>query len=136
MQPDAAFMAAVRGVLVRELAGLVSPAAIRAGGVRPDAFPAVVLTMPSVSINGHAAGSQLVAELNQMLHVWTRDNDAETAQLIGTKVMRALMDAPKGEGIWFDRWERPALVWVADPKNEALHGAVSLSAVVRWKAEA
>lgn len=134
MQPDAALQTAIRSKLVTSLAGLVEPAAIRVGTIRPEAFPAVVLSMPSVEINGCASGGQTVADLDMMLHVWTRDDDAETAQTIGAAILRALMDAPSSPELRFDGWDRPRLVWVADPKNEALHGAVSLSCVARWRA--
>lgn len=134
MQPDAAMQTAIRSKLVTSLAGLVEPAAIRVGTIRPEVFPAVVLSMPSVEINGRASGGQTVADLDMMLHVWTADTDAETAQTIGAAILRALMDAPSSPELRFDGWDRPRLVWVADPKNEALHGAVSLSAVARWRA--
>ncbi|KGJ13597.1 tail completion protein gp17 [Paracoccus sanguinis] len=134
MQPDAALQTAIRSKLVTALAGLVEPAAIRVGTIRPEVFPAVILSMPSTEINGRASGGQTVADLDMMLHVWTRDDDAETAQTIGAAILRALMDAPSSAELRFDGWDRPRLVWVADPKNEALHGAVSLSAVARWRA--
>lgn len=133
MTADLRFMEAVRGALVPALAGLVEPASIRVGGVRPEAFPAVVLSIPRTSISGYASGRQIVAELDTMLHIWTRDDDAETAQRIGAAVMRAMMDAPAAVGLAFDGWERPVMSWVADPVREALHGAVALSAVVRWR---
>lgn len=58
MQPDAALQTAIRSKLVTALAGLVEPAAIRVGTIRPETFPAVVLSMPSVEINGRASGGQ------------------------------------------------------------------------------
>ena len=134
MQPDAALQTAIRSKLVTSLAGLVEPAAIRVGTIRPETFPAVVLGLPSVEINGRASGGQTVADLDMMLHVWTRDDDAEMAQTIGAAILRALMDAPSSPELRFDGWDRPRLVWVADPAHEALHGAVSLSAVARWRA--
>lgn len=133
MTPDLAFQTAVRGALVPALAGLVEPSSIRAGTTRPDTFPAVLLGLPRIEITGRAAGGQLVAQLDQLLHIWITDTDAETAQAIGGAVLRALLDAPKAPEIAFDAWDRPALTWVADPAREALHGAVSLSAVVRWR---
>lgn len=133
MTPDLEFMSAVRGALVPALDGLVAPEAIRAGGVRPETFPAVVMSLPSVEIEGRASGNQTVAELDMLLHIWAADDDAELAQSIGAAVRRALMDAPLCEAIRFDGWDRPRMTWVADPANEALHGAVSLSCVARWR---
>lgn len=135
MTPDEILMTAVRGKLVVALAGLVEPDAIRAGGIRPETFPAVVMSLPEVAIQGYAAGGQIVAHLDMMLNLWARDDDAEAAQRIGAKVLQALMDAPPAQGGVIDRWQRPQLAWVADPLNEALHGAVVLSAVLRWKAD-
>lgn len=135
MTPDLALMEAVRAALIarNDLTALVPADHIRAGSIRPDTFPAVVLSMPGAEITGHASGGQIVASFNMLLHVWTRDDDAETAQRIGAAVLRALMDAPRSAGLSFDGWDRPRLAWVADPAQQALHGAVSLAAVVRWK---
>ena len=133
MTPDLAFQSAIRAALVPALEGLVEPSSIRTGTTRPESFPAVLMSMPGIEITGRAAGGQLVAQLDAMLHVWTRDDDAETAQAIGATILRALMDAPRAEGISFDAWERPRLAWVSDPAREALHGAISLSCVVRWR---
>lgn len=133
MQPDLALQAAVRSKLVTALAGLVDPLAIRAGGVRPEAFPAVVLGLPSTEIMGRASGGQIVADLDMLLHIWVRHDDAEAAQQIGAAILRALLDAPESDVLRFDGWNRPRLAWVADPHNEALHGAVSLSCIARWR---
>lgn len=134
--PDTILLTAVRQALISALAGLVAPDAIRAGGVRPDAFPAVIMSMPEVAIQGHAAGGQIVASLDMMLNVWTRDDDAETGHQIGAAIMRGLMDAPQATGGTFDGWDRPRMTWVSDPLNEALHGAVALSCTLRWRADA
>lgn len=133
MTPDLAFQSAVRGALVPALAGLVAPSSIRAGTTRPESFPAVLMSMPGIEITGRACGGQIVAQLDQLLHIWIADADAETAQAIGGAVLRALLDAPRAQEIAFDAWDRPSLAWVADPAREALHGAVNLSAVVRWR---
>lgn len=132
--PDLILLEAVRGALVPALAGLVEPSHIRAGGVRPDSFPAIVMGLPGVEIEGRASGGQLVASLDQLLHVWVRDDDAETGHQIAGAIMRALLDAPRALGGSFDEWDRPRMTWVSDPANEALHGAVALSGVLRWRA--
>ena len=134
MTPEISIQTAIRAVLVDALDGLVDPLAIRIGGIRPASFPAVVLGLPTIEIKGHAAGAQIVAGVDMLLHLWTRDDDAETAQQIGAAVLKALLDAPSASGLWLDGWDRPRLQWVADPHNEALHGAVRLSAVARWSA--
>lgn len=126
-------MEALRGALVPALAGLVEPGSIRAGTTRPESFPAVLMSMPGIEFTGRASGGQIVAQLDAMLHVWSDDQDGETAQRIGATVLRVLMDAPRASEIAFDAWDRPSLAWVADPAREALHGAVSLSCVVRWR---
>ena len=69
MQPDTLFMQTVRAKLVTALAGLVEPAAIRVGTIRPEVFPAVVLGLPSVEINGRASGGQTVAGRELLLRV-------------------------------------------------------------------
>lgn len=135
MMPDTIMMQAIRGKLVSALAGLVEADNIRAGNARPETFPAVIMSLPEVAIQGHAAGGQIVASLDMMLHVWARDDDAEAAQKIGAKVMQALMDAPPAQGGVIDRWDRPQIAWVADPLNEALHGAVALGCIIRWRAD-
>lgn len=133
--PDLILMEAVRGALVPALAGLVEPDHIRAGGVRPDSFPAVILGLPNVEIEGRASGGQLVASLDMMLHIWVRDTETETGHQIASAIMAALLDAPQALGGSFDAWDRPRMTWVADPMNEALHGAVALSGVLRWRAD-
>ncbi|PAU98964.1 tail completion protein gp17 [Paracoccus salipaludis] len=133
MTPDLAFQTAVRAALVPALAGLVEPSSIRTGTTRPESFPAVLMSISGIEITGRAAGGQIVAQLDAMLHVWSCDDDAETAQAIGATILRAVLDAPRASEIAFDAWHRPSLAWVADPAREALHGAVSLSAVVRWR---
>lgn len=133
--PDLILLEAVRGALVPALAGLVEPAHIRAGGVRPDAFPAVILGLPSVEVEGRASGGQLVATCDMMLHAWIRDDDAEMGHQIASAIMHALMDAPRALGGTFDAWDRPRMTWVADPMNEALHGAVALGCTIRWRAD-
>lgn len=133
--PDLILLEGVRGALVPALAGLVEPAHIRAGGVRPDAFPAVILGLPGVQVEGRASGGQLVASLDMMLHIWVRDDDAETGHRIGAAMMAALLDAPRALGGTFDAWDRPRMTWVADPMNEALHGVVALGCTMRWRAD-
>ncbi|HHW34336.1 MAG TPA: DUF3168 domain-containing protein [Paracoccus solventivorans] len=132
--PDLILLEGVRGALVPALAGLVEPSHIRAGGVRPDAFPAVILGLPTAEIEGRASGGQLVASLDQLLHIWVRDDDAETGHQIASAIMAALLDAPRALGGTFDSWDRPRMTWVADPANEALHGAVALGCTIRWRA--
>lgn len=133
--PDLILMEAVRGALVPALAGLVEPDHIRAGGVRPDSFPAVILGLPNVEIEGRASGGQLVASLDQLLHIWARDDDAETGHQIASAIMAALLDAPRALGGSFDAWDRPRMTWVADPLNEALHATCLIGAVIRWRAD-
>lgn len=115
----------------------VAPMRIRTGMIRPETMPAIVLGAGNVAILGRGAGGQIVAEVRMMLHVWAVEDGSDVAQEIAGVVLAVLMDAPAGNGFWFDEWDRPALAWVPDPDpaQSHTHAAISLRAVIRWRAD-
>lgn len=135
MTPDIQLQTAVRSKLISALAGRVEPDSIRSGAIRPDDFPAVVMGIPNIEISGYASDGQIVAEADMMLHLWFDASEAEAAQQASAETLLTLMDPPEAEGISFDEWDRPRVYWRQDDRAErsALHGAVSLNAVIRWR---
>ncbi|WP_273688912.1 tail completion protein gp17 [Ketogulonicigenium vulgare] len=119
----------------------VDPLHIRAGFVRPDNLPAIILSPARVRMLGHASGHQLCAEVRLMLHVWAVE-DGTTAQVIVAAMMRNLMDAPSNHDLaelnfGIDGWDRPEVTWMRDPDpaRTYTHGVVALRAVLRWRAD-
>lgn len=115
----------------------VDPLHIRAGSIRPEKMPVIVLAPARVAMLGRAAGGQMVAEVRLMLHLWAIEDGSVVAQAVAGAVLAALMDAPAAGGFQIDEWDRPELVWMRDPDPERTytHGAVALRAVLRWRAE-
>lgn len=115
----------------------VDPMNIRAGAVRPDNLPAIVLAPARVQYLGRASGGYVVAEVRMMLHLWTVEDGSTVGQAVAGAAMLALMDAPRADGFAIDGWDRPELVWMRDPAPERsyTHGAIALRAVLRWRAE-
>lgn len=133
MAPDLALQTAIRSVLVPALAELVPADRIRAGNIRGELMPCIVMGTPRVAILGRGANGHAAARLDLMLHVWADRDDTETAQRIAGAVLAALLDAPRAPDLWCDEWERPVLAWSPDPAGTHVHGAVSLSCVARWR---
>lgn len=115
----------------------VDPLNIRAGSIRPDNLPAIVLTPARVAFLGHASGGYVMAEVRMMLHVWAVDDGSTVAQAVAGATMFALMDPPRPTDFYIDDWQRPELVWMRDPAPERsyTHGAIALRAVLRWRAD-
>ena len=115
----------------------VAPQNIRAGAIRPDHMPAIVLAPVRIEMLGRASGGQVVAEVRAFLHVWALEDGSTVAQAIAGPVLAAMMDAPKPEGFAIDDWDRPALVWSRDPDpaRAMTQGTVALRAVLRWRAD-
>lgn len=113
------------------------PVNIRAGSIRPDNLPAIVLAPARVSFLGHASGGYVMAEVRMMLHLWAVEDGSTVAQAVAGAAMLALMDAPRPDGFAIDDWQRPELVWMRDPAPERTytHGTIALRAVLRWRAE-
>ncbi|MDN3711711.1 DUF3168 domain-containing protein [Paracoccus cavernae] len=124
IEPSLALQTAV-GDALAATAGVVAhvaPERIRAGVIRPETMPAILLGAGNVDVLGRASGGQVVAEVRMMLHLWAVDDGSDVAQEIAGAVLLALMDAPPAEGFAFDEWERPALAWV--PEALALAGVL------------
>ena len=139
IEPSLALQTAV-GDLLAATPGVVAhvtPARIRAGVIRPEFMPAILLGAGNVAVLGYASGGQIVAEVRMMLHLWAADDGSDVAQEVAGAVLMALMDAPPAEGFWFDEWDRPALAWVPDPDpaQSHSHAAIKLRAVIRWRAQ-
>lgn len=115
----------------------VDPVNIRAGSIRPDNLPAIVLSPARVAFLGHASGGYVMAEVRAMLHLWAVEDGSAVAQAVAGAAMLALMDAPRPDGFAIDEWDQPELVWMRDPSPERsyTHGTIALRAVLRWRAE-
>lgn len=115
----------------------VDPVNIRAGAIRPENLPAIVLAPARVTVLGRAAGAQIVADLRLFLHLWTPEDASGVAQAVAGAMLTRLMDAPAATGFSIDAWERPQLVWSRDPDPARSYsqGTVALRAVLRWRAE-
>lgn len=137
---DLALQTAIRSALIADpvINQHVTPERIRAGSIRPEHLPAIVLAPARISILGRAAGHQIVAEVRSMVHVWAVEDGTDTPYLIANAAMAALMDAPRGDAFWIDDWERPVLTWVPDVQAEITHAhaVIGLRAVMRMEAVA
>ncbi|MCJ1900953.1 MULTISPECIES: DUF3168 domain-containing protein [Paracoccus] len=139
IEPGLALQAAVGNALATApgVAAHVAPERIRAGMIRPEHMPAILLGAGNVEVLGRASGGKIVAEVRMMLHLWAVDDGSDVAQEVAGAMLMALMDAPPGDGFWFDGWDRPALAWIPDPDpaQSHSHAAISLRAVIRWRAD-
>jgi len=137
MTPDMELQRAVRSALIAApgIATHITPERIRTGLARPEAMPCIIMTPAELDIRGRASGGQVVAEASLKLHVWTAADQAAAAQQITGAAMLALLDAPKGQGIWIEEWERPAMAWVPDPDPalSCAHAVIALRCVLRWR---
>lgn len=138
LDPVLAFQTAVRAALVAspDILALVQADQIRAGATRPDRLPSVILSDAKTEFLGCAAGSQRLARVYLMLHVWALEDGADTARQIGAAVYQALQFGPADTvEISVDDWQQPRVVWLRDPKPELslTHGVMTLEAVVRWR---
>jgi hypothetical protein len=115
----------------------VEPLNIRAGAIRPDNLPAIVVSPARVAVLGRAAGGQIVAEVRALLHIWAVEDGSTVAQAVAGAVLAAMMDAPAAVGFSIDAWDRPELVWMRDPDpaRSYTQGTVALRAVLRWRAD-
>lgn len=140
MMPDLALQTAIRSALIASpvITGHITPDRIRAGSIRSEDLPAIVLAPVRVKILGRAAGHQIVAELRSMVQVWAVDDGSTVPYEIAAAATAALMDAPRSEGFQIDEWERPALSWVSDVRAEVTHAhaAIGLRATIRYKVNA
>ena len=138
IDPALAFQTAVRAALVAspEVLAQVPADHIRAGSTRPDRLPSVILADAKTEFLGCAAGSQRLARVYLILHVWAQEDGADTARQIGAAVYQALQFGPANTvDISLDEWQQPRVVWLRDPKPELTltHGVMTLEAVVRWR---
>lgn len=138
IDPSLAFQTAIRETLIAAPAvfALVTAEHVRAGAIRPDRMPAIVLADARTEYLGAAAGSQRLARVTLTLHVWAQEDGADTARQIGAAVQQAIEFGPRDTaGIVVDEWHPPAVAWVRDPQPEIsnTHGVMTLEAVVRWR---
>lgn len=138
LDPALAFQIAVRTALVAspDILALVPADHIRAGSTRPDRLPSVILADAKTEFLGCAAGSQRLARVYLILHVWAQEDGADTARQIGAAVYQALQFGPADTAeISVDDWQQPRVIWLRDPKPELslTHGVMTLEAVVRWR---
>lgn len=115
----------------------VEPVNIRAGALRPEHLPAIVLAPARVAVLGRAAGGQIVAEVRLFLHLWAPEEASPVAQAVAGAMLTSLMDAPAATAFSIDEWDRPGLVWSRDPDPARAYtkATVALRAVLRWRAD-
>jgi len=138
IDPALALQTAIRETLIASpaVAALVPANHVRAGAIRPDRLPSVILADARTEYLGAAAGSQRLARVFLTLHVWASEDAQDTARQIGAAVHHAIEFGPKdAAGIEVDEWFRPSVVWIRDPQPEIAntHGVMSIEAVVRWR---
>ena len=140
MAPDLALQTAIRAALIAEpvIAEYVPADRIRAGMIRDEELPAIILAPARVEMLGRGSGGQVSARIRIMVNCWAVEDGSDIPFSIPAGVMRALMDAPRGDGFWIDPvngWERPSLVWMQEVEAETtyLRAVISLDAVVTWK---
>ncbi|AQS48098.1 hypothetical protein BMG03_10015 [Thioclava nitratireducens] len=138
LDPALAFQTAIRATLINapEVVALVEASNIRAGQVRGERLPSVVLSDARTEYLGCASGSQRLARVFLTLHVWAVEDGPDTARQIGAATYQALEFGPADTPeIDVDEWHAPSVVWLRDPKPELslTHGVMSLEAVVRWR---
>lgn len=138
IEPCLALQTAIRQSLITapSVIDLVSHDSIRAGSIRPERMPAIILNGHKTEFLGRAAGGQLVARAIVNTSVWGIENGQETAQAIAFAVAQRLFDAPATDGSFsIDEWTRPEFVWLRDPQPERAftHGMAQCEAVIRWK---
>lgn len=137
MMPDMTLKDAIAAALIDAPAVTqhVAPTSIRAGSIRPEHVPAIILSPARVDILGHGSNGTIIAEISAMVHIWAVADSAIGPQ-IASAAMLALMDAPHmPPECAIDEWERPSIVWMRDPDpaRSYTHGAISLRAAVRWR---
>lgn len=138
LDPALAFQTAIRATLINapEVAALVEASNIRAGQVRAERLPSVVLSDARTEYLGRAAGAQRLARVYMTLHVWAVEDGPDTARQIGAVIFDALEFGPADtDELSVDEWHTPSVVWLRDPKPELslTHGVMTLEAVVRWR---
>jgi hypothetical protein len=121
-----------------EVLALVPADHIRAGSVRPENFPTIILTGGQTQFLGWAAGDQACARVYLDAHIWAVEDGADTARAIGMAVLKALALPPQmaaqAQRFSIDEWAKPGTIWLRDPQPELsyTHGVMSLEAAVRW----
>lgn len=139
MDPSLALQTVIGDRLAADpfVTSFVDPVNIRAGSIRPDNLPAIIISPARVTVLGRAAGGQIVAEVRAMLHIWAVEDGSTVAQAVAGAVLAAMMDAPAAVGFAIDEWDRPELVWSRDPDpaRSFTQGTVGLRAVLRWRAD-
>ena len=138
IEPSLAMQTAIRSALLAspEVVALVAPDQIRAGGARLDRLPAIILSDPQTEFLGCAAGSQRLARVTLMAHVWAIEDGEDTARQIGAVVFGALEFGPHDtDAVAFDDWSPARLVWLRDPTPEQTlaHGVFAFEGIVRWR---
>ena len=139
LEPTVALATAIRSRLISTstVTDLVAADQIRAGSMRPDKLPAVLMANGQTIFLGNAAGSQLLARVFLDLHVWAIGDGAETAQAIGYAVLNALRTAPGSLDFVIDDYTLPAVRWMRDPdpQQHLTHGVLTVEAVMRWASD-
>lgn len=138
IDPTLSAQTAIRAALVASpaVSELVPAQHIRAGAIRPDRMPAIILESTRLEYLGAASGGQRLARVMVNLHLWAQEDGHDTARKIGAAVLAALENGPNDTAeIAFDEWRRPAVVWLRDPQPNMAntHGVMALEAVVRWR---
>lgn len=136
-EPSVEFQTAIRAQLIATpgVTDLVRPEHIRAGSLRPDGRPCVILSGAQTEYLGQSSGSQHCARVYLDLHVWALEDGPDTAKAIGWQVMQALIGFTGTAELHVDQIEQPRVTWLRDvqPELSMTHGVLNLEAVIRWK---
>lgn len=138
IDPALAFQTAIGAALMasQDVSANVQPDNIRAGSVRPDRTPAILLADARTEYLGCASGSQRLARVSLSLHVWAQEDGTDTGRQIGAAMFHTLEFGPKDTpDIGVDEWHRPSMVWLRydQPDLAYTHGIMAIEAVVRWR---
>lgn len=136
IEPSIALKTAVRTALIAapSVTALVNANDIRAGSMRPDNMPCIIMGHAQTQHLGRSAGGQYLTRVYLDLHTWAIEDGPDIAQAIGHAVSTALWDAPAPIDCSVDDYERPSFQWLRDPQPEKsyTHGIATVEAVVRW----
>lgn len=137
IDPVEALQTALRKVLINDadVIALVDADNIRSGSTVPANFPSVILANPQTVNLGRAAGGQYLTRVYLDLHIWARDQGANTATHIGAALTNALWDAPQGSLLMIQEYVRPDFRYIRDPDPDKayMHGVGTVEAAMMWR---
>lgn len=134
IEPTLALQTSIRAKLIGNSAvtALVAPDRIRAGGIRPDEMPCILMSDGNTALHGHDYTSQRTAWAFVDLHIWTLNAGQDAAKQIAGAVMTALDGPLNIEGGYCDHFRVTGSRFPRDPDPAYGHGVLSVEALIRW----